>query len=234
MKTSEGTGQHDRPQRVLDVVALKALAHPLRTQLWDALMAGPATASQLAERLGESSGLTSYHLRQLAKHGFIEEARGRGTAREKFWRVVEADTRIEHERSRTPAGREALAIFGDEWLRLRYRSAARYHERKRSGLEDDWATSAADLDSYLYATREELAEMVEDYTQLLAAWGERLGGRSADDRPSGTRTVEIQFRAFPRDLGAPAAAGTSDGRTTGVAPAAAGTSDERTTGGRER
>ncbi|WP_052436584.1 winged helix-turn-helix domain-containing protein [Georgenia sp. SUBG003] len=205
---------HERPQRVLDVVALKALAHPLRTQLWDALMAGPATASQLAERLGESSGLTSYHLRQLAKHGFIEEVPGRGTAREKFWRAVEADTRIEHGRARTPAGREALAIFGDEWLRLRYRSAARYHERKRSGLEEEWAASAAELDTYLHATREELAEMVEEYTQLLAAWTERLGGQSEDERPPGTRTVEIQFRAFPRDPGAATGSGRSTDRPT--------------------
>jgi DNA-binding MarR family transcriptional regulator len=212
--TTDESRPGERAQRVLDVVALKALAHPLRTQLWDALMAGPATASQLAERLGESSGLTSYHLRQLAKHGFIEEVPGRGTAREKFWRVVEADTRIEHERTRTPAGREALAIFGDEWLRLRYRSAARYHERKRSGLEEDWAASAADLDSYLYATPEELAEMVEEYTQLLTAWGERLGGRSGDERPRETRTVEIQFRAFPRDPGVPPGPGTNDVRPT--------------------
>ena len=213
MTTDERTPQ-ERPQRVLDVVALKALAHPLRTQLWDALMAGPATASQLAERLGESSGLTSYHLRQLARHGFIEEVPGRGTGREKFWRVVEADTRIEHERARTPAGREALAIFGDEWLRLRYRSAARCHERKRSGLEDEWAGAAADLDSYLHATREELAEMVEEYTQLLTRWGDRLGARSEDERPPGARTVEIQFRAFPRDPGAPPGAGTSEHRPT--------------------
>jgi DNA-binding MarR family transcriptional regulator len=187
------------PERVLDVVALKALAHPLRTQLWDALMAGPATASQLAERLGESSGLTSYHLRQLAKHGFIEEDPGRGTARERFWRCVEADTRISQEHANTPAGREALAIFGDEWLRLRFRSAARYHERRRSGLEPEWSGAAVDTGAYYDATRDELAEMVQEYTDLLARWGERFGGRRDGDRPAGTRTVEVQFRAFPRD-----------------------------------
>jgi DNA-binding MarR family transcriptional regulator len=203
------------PRRVLDVVALKALAHPLRTQLWDALMTGPATASQLAERLGESSGLTSYHLRQLAKHGFIEEVPGRGTARERFWRVVEAETRISAENASTPAGREALSIFGDEWLRLRFRSAARYHERKRSGLEPQWAGAAIDTDAYLCATRDELAEMVQEYTDLLTRWHERLAGRGQEgDGPPGTRTVEVQFRAFPRDPQLPSAPPATDARTT--------------------
>lgn len=218
MGTERTTSASSPPQRVVDVVALKALAHPLRTQLWDALMAGPATASQLAERLGESSGLTSYHLRQLAKHGFIEEVPGRGTARERFWRVVEAETRIASENASTPAGREALSIFGDEWLRLRFRSAARYHERKRSGLEPEWAGAAVDADAYLCATRDELAEMVQEYTELLGRWRERLGGHGEGERP-GTRTVEVQFRAFPRDPQTP----------SGPAPA----SEERT-GGRER
>ena len=58
-------------------------------QLLDALRhGGPATASQLAERLGESSGATSYHLRQLAAHGFVEDAPERGKGRERWWKAV--------------------------------------------------------------------------------------------------------------------------------------------------
>lgn len=61
--------------RSLDARSLRGLAHPLRMRLLDALrFGGPATASQLAAKLGESSGATSYHLRQLAAHGFIEDA----------------------------------------------------------------------------------------------------------------------------------------------------------------
>ena len=74
------------PMRV-DAAALKALAHPLRVRLYDLLAdEGPATASQLAARLGESSGTTSYHLRQLAKHGFIVEDEERGNRRDRWWR----------------------------------------------------------------------------------------------------------------------------------------------------
>src|SRR5688572_10834361 len=70
----------------LDLESLKGLAHPLRVKILDLLSTyGPATATGLAERLGESSGATSYHLRQLARHGFVREVEGRGTGRERWW-----------------------------------------------------------------------------------------------------------------------------------------------------
>ncbi|MGW4908112.1 ArsR/SmtB family transcription factor [Streptomyces sp. NPDC004270] len=83
----------DEPQdsqvRNLDARSLRGLAHPLRMQLLDALrFGGPATASQLAEKLGESSGATSYHLRQLAAHGFVADAPERGKGRERWWKAV--------------------------------------------------------------------------------------------------------------------------------------------------
>lgn len=66
---------------------LRALSHPIRVRMLDLLNRdGPATASGLAERLGESSGLASWHLRKLAEHGLIEEDVDRGTLRERWWR----------------------------------------------------------------------------------------------------------------------------------------------------
>src|SRR5688500_20312710 len=60
--------------QVTDVRALRALAHPLRNRLLGQLrLHGPATASQLGRTVGESSGATSYHLRQLAAYGFVED-----------------------------------------------------------------------------------------------------------------------------------------------------------------
>ena len=74
--------------QVTDVRALRALAHPLRNRLLGQLRVnGPATASQLGRAVGESSGSTSYHLRQLAAYGFVEEVEGQGTARERWWRA---------------------------------------------------------------------------------------------------------------------------------------------------
>ena len=80
----------DQPQQVeprtLRGREVRALAHPLRLRMLEALREEPATASILARRLNESTGATSYHLRELARHGFIEEEPDRGTARERWWR----------------------------------------------------------------------------------------------------------------------------------------------------
>ena len=79
MSENERTGSI--PDRQLDMESLKALAHPLRVQILDTLSTyGQFTASGLAERLGESSGATSYHLRQLERHGFEI---GRASCRER-------------------------------------------------------------------------------------------------------------------------------------------------------
>jgi DNA-binding transcriptional ArsR family regulator len=67
-------------------VQMWAMAHPLRLEILGLLVEGPATASMLARRLGESSGSTSYHLRMLARAGAVVEDPELGTRRERWWR----------------------------------------------------------------------------------------------------------------------------------------------------
>jgi DNA-binding transcriptional ArsR family regulator len=70
---------------------LRALAHPIRIQMVGLLRKrGPLTATRVGESLGINSGSASYHLRQLAAAGFIEEDTERGNARERWWRPVHA------------------------------------------------------------------------------------------------------------------------------------------------
>lgn len=72
-----------------DVATLRAFVHPLRIQLLGALRTdGPATASALGRRFGESSGSTSYHLRQLARFGFVVEDTEQPSKRERRWRAA--------------------------------------------------------------------------------------------------------------------------------------------------
>ncbi|MFD3796253.1 helix-turn-helix domain-containing protein [Streptomyces californicus] len=79
----------DRRIHNVDARTLRAVAHPLRLRLLNALREfGPATASGLGERLGESSGATSYHLRQMAEAGLVEDAPELGKGRERWWRSV--------------------------------------------------------------------------------------------------------------------------------------------------
>jgi DNA-binding transcriptional ArsR family regulator len=77
------------PKRITDVETLKAIAHPLRSRLLTLLnVYGPATATELGRRVGESSGSTSYHLRQLERYGFIEDDPEQSGGRERRWRPV--------------------------------------------------------------------------------------------------------------------------------------------------
>jgi DNA-binding transcriptional ArsR family regulator len=91
--------------------ALKALTHPVRLRMLGLLrIEGPSTATQLAQRLGLNSGATSYHLRQLAQHGFIEEDAERGNARERWWRAAHRSTETANTVA-DPAERETLEAY---------------------------------------------------------------------------------------------------------------------------
>ncbi len=92
------TGKRTSGNESIELTAerLKGLAHPLRVRILGALRTGgPATATGLAARLGESSGSTSYHLRQLEKHGFVLEVEGSGSKRERWWKAAQRNTRFD-------------------------------------------------------------------------------------------------------------------------------------------
>lgn len=88
-----------------DPRSLRALAHPLRLELMALLRSrGPLTATQSAQLTGESAGSCSFHLRQLAKWGLIEEA-PHGPGRQRPWRAT-ADVTAWSALS-TPEGQDA-------------------------------------------------------------------------------------------------------------------------------
>src|SRR5277367_3001468 len=93
----ESRGPEEEPHgrtvsRLTDPRALRAYAHPVRMALVGLLRTeGPLTATRAAELLGASSGTCSFHLRQLARYGLVEEAGG-GTGREKPWRATTTST----------------------------------------------------------------------------------------------------------------------------------------------
>ncbi|WP_433433964.1 helix-turn-helix domain-containing protein [Nonomuraea sp. CA-141351] len=99
--------------KISDPQVLKAVAHPLRVRLLGLLRTdGPATASELGRKVGESSGSTSYHLRELFKYGFIEEDPERRDGRERRWRARHNYTSWDDvEMSATAEGREAIRII---------------------------------------------------------------------------------------------------------------------------
>lgn len=132
---------------VPDVTQLKALSHPLRLRMLGMLRThGPATASQVARRLGLNSGATSYHLRQLAHHGFVEEALDLGTRRDRWWQATTQMTSVRVDESAGDEGRDAE----DAFHQLAVSSAVgRMQEAvaRRGADEQEWreATSISDM-----------------------------------------------------------------------------------------
>src|SRR5579875_3635314 len=73
---------------------MRALAHPTRMALLEVLsLHGELTATQAAALVGESPSSCSFHLRTLAKHGFVEET-GSGQGRQRPWRLAHLGTSI--------------------------------------------------------------------------------------------------------------------------------------------
>jgi len=173
-----------------DSHAVKALTHPLRLRLLDLLRYdGPATASELGRRLDESSGATSYHLRQLARHGFVEDAPG-SHGRERRWRyrerpvVVPADDGQSRGLLAQILSREAHALD-------------RYLASRTPG--DAWDEASFFRSRALRLTPEELDALRRGLEALLAP----LRGADAPDTPPDARPVHVLSFGFPLPLEEP-------------------------------
>ncbi|MFE9564465.1 ArsR/SmtB family transcription factor [Streptomyces sp. NPDC006487] len=185
--------QPAEPQlRKLDAHSLRGLAHPLRIRLLGNLrLHGPATASQLAEQLGESSGATSYHLRQLAAYGFVEDAPEHGKGRERWWRPSQDGTIFDEALiyDTNPATRGAAEVFMAEIVKI--------HEQELSAWLGDahtwsveWRRSSELSDFSLQLTPEQSHELVLKVHDLINSY--------RDLPPSeDTETVRFHTHAFP-------------------------------------
>ncbi|MFI1358899.1 ArsR/SmtB family transcription factor [Streptomyces sp. NPDC020898] len=98
------------PSELSDLATLKALAQPRRQSVLQHLTVhGPATSATLARALGLNTGSTSYHLRELARYGFVEEVRETaGHGRERWWRAVPGDRRFPPRSRQSPEMRHVM------------------------------------------------------------------------------------------------------------------------------
>jgi DNA-binding transcriptional ArsR family regulator len=199
MEEKEAVGDHkgaDDPKVLkIDARTLRGLAHPLRIRLLNTLREfGPATASKLADRLGESSGATSYHLRQLATYGFVEEDPTLGKGRERWWRALHSgsvfDTKIM--RDADPELRGAMNLVFHEtatghaqelntWL-------GTMHEWPQEWTEN-WELS----DFKIRLTPELTSELAHKFQDLVNSYR----GRVPEDT-EGSAVVRTHLHLFPR------------------------------------
>jgi len=191
------------PQRWLDATSVRALAHPLRLALLDRLgVLGRATATLLANDLGESSGSTSYHLRQLARHGFIEQAPG-GNGRERWWRQAAGGWGFnDHEMSRHPALRGAADLVVRSTL-----DAA--HQRLLEALASwpdqspAWREAMIQSIGHFRLTADEAVSLKDELLAVLGRYRRADGAESGSDGPAGSARVEVHVALFPLDLSTP-------------------------------
>jgi len=182
-------------ERKLDAESLKGLSHPLRVQLFDALsIYGPATASALADRLGESSGATSYHLRQLERHGFVREVEGKGTGRERWWERVPGGVTISAtEIDDTPSNRAVTQAVMRQWEQNRSVLLNDFIARGFDALPDEWLDVSNVATVNLRLTSEQLKYVTEAWDVWAREILEPLRGQNLP----GSRPVQIHFNAFP-------------------------------------
>ncbi|MGR8010271.1 ArsR/SmtB family transcription factor [Streptomyces hypolithicus] len=178
--------------RKLDARSLRGLAHPLRIRLLASLRHdGPATASQLAERLHESSGATSYHLRQLAVHGFVEDDPGRGKGRERWWKAAQQGTEFSRDlhHSPDPSVRGAADLFLHEIANSHTQELSTWLSVSRDWPEE-WAGSSEMSDYTLQLTAEQLGELNHRVHDLINSYQ----GLAAE----GSAQVRLHLHSFPR------------------------------------
>ena len=181
--------------RELDLAALKALAHPLRVQIFEILSQyGPQTASGLGSQLGESSGSTSYHLRQLARHGLIRDIGGKGSGRERWWERMPGSVGFGGvEVQDSPASLQVSRMVMREMQRHREQQFERYFLHDLDLENEQWQDASMIATANLRLTASQLAELNAGVMALAKEIGERYRDQEGDD----VRPVSMHVTSYP-------------------------------------
>jgi DNA-binding transcriptional ArsR family regulator len=184
-----------------DPRVLRGLAHPLRASLLYELYArGSATATDLAGTVGQPVNAVSFHLRQLAKYGLIEDDPDRaGDGRQRWWRPVASEgLRIsDKELKRTKEGRAGLAVFRRSALQHWHALVERYFgEHPDDGRV--WTSS----DVPMMLTDDEARQCHAEVLEVLRRWhehGKEPGAGSAERRTYLALALVMPHQADPEE-----------------------------------
>jgi predicted transcriptional regulator len=186
---SPGAGEQ---VKLTDPKAMRALAHPVRMSLLELLEAtGTVTATQASELLGESPANCAFHLRTLAKYGFVREAGG-GRGRERPWERVHTRIQVTSEQE-DPQATVTAGMLQRVWL-------DRVLERARNllsanGVPAAWEHSREASQTVQFLTPEETDELAEEVLDVLRRYEDRRDHPSR--RPDGAVPVEFLFFGYP-------------------------------------
>lgn len=195
MRHPQPVSSVDRRPAVLltDPRALRAYAHPVRRRALALLRSrGTLTATEAADALGESSGTMSFHLRQLAKYGLVEEAPS-GKGRQKPWRATSLTTGVPGyvaDPDAAQAARDLKMSMAQLYLEQVMEWIQTSHESS-----PEWQEAADFGDNVLYLTADELVGLRADVQSLLEPYARRYG--EPEERPPDARRVSFLRFTFP-------------------------------------
>ncbi len=172
-------------RRITEPASLKALAHPVRIEILEALAVGGAmTATEVAAVIGHSPSNCSWHLRKLADHGFVRAVDG-SQGRQRPWQVVAEGLSWGDDDGPSPPAMAGTALSDlfvhREVQRLRAAHASAHLESV------EWRHVANETASLLYLTAEEAAELAAAIRDLIMAKADSHGHIAT--RPPGARLV---------------------------------------------
>ena len=189
MSSDRASGQRN----LTDPRTMRALTHPVRLALLEALhLEGPLTATQAGELIGEPPNTCSFHFRQLARYGFVEEA-GPASGRSRPWRLISSGIRYSdvHEDPDTAIAARNL----DRMLRSQYLDRMEAFYASRSDYPVAWQETTGGSQSLLYLSPDELRAVDEEIQAVLRRYRESSLDRST--RSPESLPVEILLFAYP-------------------------------------
>jgi predicted ArsR family transcriptional regulator len=169
---------------------LKALTHPVRVRMLMLLrLEGPATATTLAARLGLNTGATSYHLRQLAQHGFVVDDAERGNGRDRWWKAAHQSTRTPPVAPDDDASQETLDAYLQAVAVVMAENVQRAIE-ERPYVGPEWHEASTISDWHFRLTPAQARELLERVVDPIEA--------AEDTDDEGAADWAIQIAAFPQ------------------------------------
>jgi DNA-binding transcriptional ArsR family regulator len=181
------------PRKLTDPRVIRALAHPVRIALLEALLReGPLTATEAAELLADSPGNMSWHLQTLAKYGYVEEAEG-GVGRRRPWRLISMGTTYDDDPDdpELSVAATSLSLLGHERSFDRLRSWF----GERGGYPPKWQHAWFSTNNLSYLLPEELEQVGNEINAVLARYRDRLA--HPDLRPAGSKPVNVVAYGHP-------------------------------------
>ncbi|WP_069467299.1 winged helix-turn-helix domain-containing protein, partial [Actinacidiphila rubida] len=150
------------------------------------------TAAECGRELDVPQANCSFHLRQLAKYGFVEEAEPGADRRERRWRVPPEQPAVRVASGAAVVGRELERLVVERELR-----AVLDYGTRRGQESPEWRGKAGVVAGLALVSPEEAAQIEAAWLALLGPYLARTAAGGGSERHSGQRLVRYFMAATP-------------------------------------